>query len=1459
MKDKMAILMIVMLMMSAIVPIVSAQMPVTIKGKVTFDDGSGVGKGWLVDVTNLNTGELLGAKTTTIGSDYNVATEPPMLNVGDEIEVVAKNDSWTGVATHVIQTGENVAGGFIWINVTVTMPDTDTTLPETTHTVTPTPNENDWNDATPVTVTFFRSDDDSGVAYTNCSLSDQGPPWTMIYANGSGMIKDLAGIGSENITVNNTPPYNFTIKITGEGVHTIWYYSVDNERNEEDKQNVTVKIDTKKPEVSSATAEPDTIVANVTTTLLNVTALDLGGSDIEKVTVDLSAIGGSPTQELSYTDTCAAWQYTTEATIAAGEVNLPVNASDNAGNFNNTVNISLTVEAERHDVEVDWIKIYDGAVLIEGNLTINKTYQIRYKIKNLGNCGPETVNITAKISNGTSWDVTIADYQKDINKHHINSTTTWDTTGLAEDDYTITVNVTIPNDANPDDNERTRDVVLEMVAPTPKPDLIVTSIDPNPQHSSGHRYLFANETNTIRATIENIGGEDAGRFNVSFAIDGYYNEVRVNNLSAGLSTYVSIDDYQPAAPGAIAVDVTADCNGEVTESDEINNATSEDMTVYNSGYKGKRYTGGDDITTASSYTINGDLIYSIGNSTYQAGGGESYAVSWIAGDLQVPSGATIADARLYLYYNWDKTLSIMDYLKMSFDGTLVSPDRIYTDRKSYGGWDIPSGVVAYDVTALFNPSGNEAIVTSSYSDPSKNPAYYGMLLAVVYEESGESEKMIWINEECDLLYANDGYGVSSEEATAYAPFAGTIDLSKVEKAKLITIVPAGDSGDTNNNKLLFNGCEWGNVYNGSGGHEISIDEQDVKACLGSDGNEAGIQSYIGDEQTKGDYMTAANAFLVVEYEEAAQPDLAITEKSEEWNDQVNKTYNITYTVKNIGDGDASESNTTITIDGVDVIEDPVPALAAGTSHTATLGPFTMSGDGDTVLACADNDNEIDESNEMNNCLENTFTFEGKPDFTVTGITTPTNIRAEVINPITAVVKNIGLANAESFDVTLEVDGSVVDTVTVTSLIADDSTTVELLWTPGTTGNPTLTVTADSNNAVGESDETNNNLSVDVDVLEKLTATVDVRIEGKNTTVWTGDVTFSSSEITATSGKTYYFNEPTAIGALDEANKLAGFGYVADDSWGFLYITEVAGEPPIGWDGWMYRVNYVSPMIGAGEYTLYGGEGVLWYFGAYDAPPLAIELDKTTVEVGEEFVATVTAYNDTSAEFELVEGAEVYVNDTFYDLTGSDGTLTISISTEGTYNLHADKGIWAAYTRSGKKTLSVTPPYYTINLEMGWNLISIPDYIDPSNLSTVLKDVEHNAIYTYTPDLGWYTPKQFEPLYGYWINVTVEDQKINLTQRTDWQVQRPPPWRSMKEGWNLIGPNYGSGDDLEKGIDAPVVLVSLLSIDPSCSTLIDEDGNTYTILDDDGAFWELKLNAGEGYWLFMTKDDTLAGR
>ena len=387
-------------------------------------------------------------------------------------------------------------------------------------------------------------------------------------------------------------------------------------------------------------------------------------------------------------------------------------------------------------------------------------------------------------------------------------------------------------------------------------DLNVTEIELN------CGYLFGNESNEICAKIENIGSEDAGPFNVSFVIDGFSEEVRINELAAGENTTVCVNDATSRNAGdSVTITVTADCNGEVTESDETNNESTMTTTVVNNGYKGKRYTGGNDITTWKTFELHGNLVYSVGDSYYWGGYSgwltPSYTANWTAGDLPVPTGATVEEARLYVPYCFDYQSDMPDNLSLKFNENAQMLEKHYTDRKSHGSWDYPYGMLAYNVTDDFDTSGNIANLTNlnPKCGEQKTVSIRGMLLVVVYADECElPQRKLFVNEGFDLLYGGASKCTTPEEATAYAPF-GTmnIDLSKVDSAKLITIAPGADP---NEGELLFNGQTWNDVWSSTTAAQIGIDERDVTSYLRPTDNEAGFQS-------SGDYMEASNAFLIV--------------------------------------------------------------------------------------------------------------------------------------------------------------------------------------------------------------------------------------------------------------------------------------------------------------------------------------------------------------------------------------------------------------------------------------------------------------------------------------------------------------------------------------------------------------------------------------------------------------------
>ncbi|MEM3731364.1 MAG: prenyltransferase/squalene oxidase repeat-containing protein [Candidatus Bathyarchaeia archaeon] len=176
----------------------------------------------------------------------------------------------------------------------------------------------------------------------------------------------------------------------------------------------------------------------------------------------------------------------------------------------------------------------------------------------------------------------------------------------------------------------------------------------------------------------------------------------------------------------------------------------------------------------------------------------------------------------------------------------------------------------------------------------------------------------------------------------------------------------------------------------------------------------------------------------------------------------------------------------------------------------------------------------------------------------------------------------------------------------------------------------------------------------------------VRIEGSRKTLWRGEIFVSASIVVDDNGQTYYFARPTVLGALDKAAEIGGFNYKVRQTALGLYIYSIAGEEASGKKGWMYRVNYYMPMVGAADFVLGGmsppeppHRELLIYYGEWTDLPLKIMVDKAEVHVGDNITVLVTYYNDTSSKWHPIEGATVHFLNRKYP-TNANGYVTITV-------------------------------------------------------------------------------------------------------------------------------------------------------------------------------------------------------
>jgi len=387
-------------------------------------------------------------------------------------------------------------------------------------------------------------------------------------------------------------------------------------------------------------------------------------------------------------------------------------------------------------------------------------------------------------------------------------------------------------------------------------DLIVTEILPNA--GSGDD-LFANEPNVLSVNVTNIGDTEAGPSTLLVDIAGTEYTTAVGALAAGASEIVIVTDTLSRAAGEVTVTATVDSAGVIAESNETNNGLTLDLTVYNNGYKGKRWTDGSDLTTQATFDGHYDVVYSAGNTAYAGAGWTEPTFSWTTGDLPIPAGATVVDARLYQGYTYNK-MGLDPAFTMTFNGATVTPEATYQDIKGFGSYSYPYGMYVYDVTSEFDPDGNSMTITP---ETGNNYGIYGAYLVVVYEDPSAGRKAIWINEEFDMLYSRPSYSVNDAEATAYALFSG-VETTGMESATAVAVLAS--AGDADKSKFFFNDQEYTGFWaDYLGGPQVGFSAYDVTGAIAAGENEARLQSH--DPGTNGDNMYAMTGILVVEYTE----------------------------------------------------------------------------------------------------------------------------------------------------------------------------------------------------------------------------------------------------------------------------------------------------------------------------------------------------------------------------------------------------------------------------------------------------------------------------------------------------------------------------------------------------------------------------------------------------------------
>ena len=401
----------------------------------------------------------------------------------------------------------------------------------------------------------------------------------------------------------------------------------------------------------------------------------------------------------------------------------------------------------------------------------------------------------------------------------------------------------------------------EASTPSGEIDLIAGNITLPP-------YIYENTATTITATINNTGTGNAASFDATLHVDGTLVDTQsVSGLDADTGTIVSFSWNTPEI-GSYLLEVNVDSDNQITESDETNNLNSITTDVVSkNGYFGE-----DLLTVYEHGKVNGEILYTLGTSEYKGSMGTD-VTSEVESEITIPDGSSVKMARLYTYWSWSKDVTanvgVDPEMEVTFDGTTITRDKKYTDRKGFGSYDYPSGTYAYNVTDIVTETKNYSTVVKN-TGIDKSFSLYGVGILVLLEDENGQEIEYWIAEGADMISATDTYGVTPEQATTYVGFDGAVDVNGIKNATLLSVVPGATDGDVDENELIFNTQSWiGELDAPTAKQQIAVDYREVGSYIQSSNNKVGLRDL-------GDGMTPSNFILILKTKPYA-PDIADTE------------------------------------------------------------------------------------------------------------------------------------------------------------------------------------------------------------------------------------------------------------------------------------------------------------------------------------------------------------------------------------------------------------------------------------------------------------------------------------------------------------------------------------------------------------------------------------------------------
>lgn len=528
---------------------------------------------------------------------------------------------------------------------------------------------------------------------------------------------------------------------------------------------------------------------------------------------------------------------------------------------------------------------------------------------------------------------------------------------------------------------------------------------------------FTNDIVTITAEVQNIGGTTATTTTLEIDVDGDVTTHEIPILAPSETHQVQRQVSFPSA-GNYPVTATADDTDEEAESNEANN-TAEDEIVVVEPPKPDLVV--DSIDHSPEFPVINDTITL--TAIVKNIGEETATTSVLELDVQGEAGPTTFTIPILAP---DESSQVQLQVIKTVAGTYEVTGTADLDDDNEES-DEGNNVTVYEFTV--REPGPDLIVDSLTHTPADPTLLDPVTVIAVVKNVGDASATTTTLE----------INVESDITTYTIPILASMESFEVQR-------PLG---------LLALG-----TYN----VEATADLDDDAAESIENNN------------------TAVDSFTVVE---PPKPDLVINTLSfNPANPNTDDLVTITVIVENIGTAGAITSTLELDIDGTPVTY-PVPALDIGNTHQVlhqqnfpTTGTYN-------ITATADINNDVEESNEGNNSASDSLIVvkAPRPDLIISLLNyAPSTAFTSQTITITAQVENIGNAEATTSTLWILVGAELnPESYEIGSLAPTGTQQVQRQVEFFEPGSYLVTATADAEEDVDESDETNNSETIDITV------------------------------------------------------------------------------------------------------------------------------------------------------------------------------------------------------------------------------------------------------------------------------------------------------------------------------------------------------------------------------------------